>query len=123
MGIRLALDIYLAGIIAKAKTRIADSSGVTAHDQGRDSSDQYLCIQGERQIFNVEEIVGQFGARLCKIRRVIAPHLSPAGNAWPNQIPIGEGWQVPCVDLAEERLFRPRADNAHIPLKNIPELR
>lgn len=72
-------------------------------------------IQPHRKIANVVQVALHFEARRVGVILVTGMHLSPARNAWPDNVPARIQRNFRLKLLGKLWLFRTRPDKAHVP--------
>src|SRR6476660_1876609 len=80
-------------------------------------------IEGERQVLDVEQVVLQLLQRVFDAGPVGVAHLRPAGETWPNDVPLAIEGDLPRQLVDELRALRTWTDQAHVSLEHVPQLR
>src|SRR5262245_36170736 len=99
------------------------TSGSLSQQYGLDGVEDDERVERERQVLDVEQVVLQLLQRVLDAGAVGVAHLCPTGESRPQNMPLTiEG------DLSRQfgdklRSFRTRADETHVTLEDIPQLR
>src|SRR5678809_439719 len=94
-----------------------------AQQYGLDRVENDEHVERERQVLDVEQVVLQFLQRVFDAGSVGVPHLCPAGEPWPNDVPLTIEGDLPGQLVDELRAFRTWTDQAHVSLEHVPQLR
>lgn len=90
---------------------------------GTDGLEHDEHIQPEGEVLDVVEIVLDLDAGIIGICRITVHHLSPTADPGPHDMTVHVERDLPLELIDESALLRSRTNQAHVPFKDVEELR